>query len=241
MPSIPHTFFFRGKSVRHDSNFQRTADRHAYFTWPFWENIPYGVDWQGTVLPAREERCQGSSIFEFLVFFSKNERGWPAFFNCSISSEIHWVLRILRFSSSPLKDFYRGHSQVMHIFSIQFSQNFTASHSPWNNSLNNMLFYVQSQGLLSLARCDTCPPQQLSEALLLVFVLVSIPHFKSQTQQKDPLMPHFFVWRTPNLFCHCLELILITTIILIIQSVKKVVITLEMHGDKQIIDWRIQK
>lgn len=45
-----------------------------------------------------------------------------------------------------------------------------------------------------------------------------------------------FVWRTPNFFCHCLELILITTIILIIKSVKKVVIALEVYGDKELIE-----
>lgn len=48
-----------------------------------------------------------------------------------------------------------------------------------------------------------------------------------------------FVCKTPNLFSHCLELI--TTIILIIQSVRKVVIASEVYGNKQLIDWRIQK
>lgn len=86
-----------------------------------------------------------------------------------------------------MSDFCRVHKEVMHIFSIQFSYNFAASPSAWSNSLNNVLFYVQSWGLLSLARCDTCP-SHLSATLVLVFVLVSILHFKSQTQQKAPLM-----------------------------------------------------
>lgn len=119
-PGTSLTFWFEGKPVRYRIQILDPSQC-------CWGNKPNSVEWQdySIFLPKNIwQNCQMSSVFNFLIIWSRKERRCP-YVSYSTYANIHSILRIFcRF---------RMHLEMKDMFFLQVRDNFTPSDNAWNN------------------------------------------------------------------------------------------------------------